>query len=123
MSVDLDAAVEGHCPIKAGSSVSNIPGGYTGDWLICSCDPKDLWNQMAERIPIAAYPAHLLIAAAPLIEAQVRESVFADLAVVAHRLRVSKRPGETQTGYALRQVRAEVMSDAARIVLPPKETK
>jgi len=79
MELDLSAVVEAHHPVKGGSSCSNIPGGYSGDWVICSCDPRGLWNQMATRIPILEYPAHLLDAAAPLIEARVREQVAVEI--------------------------------------------
>ena len=49
------------------------------------------------------------------IESQMREQVSADLAAEAHSLRAAKRADETQTMFAIRLVRAEVMSDAARI--------
>jgi hypothetical protein len=106
MNLDLTTAIETHHPVKGGSSMSNLPGGYTGDWVICSCDPADAWDRMAQRIPIADYPAHLLAAAAPLIAAQVGEQIAA--AIEAER----KRP-DTFSGWSA--ARRLGLTEAARI--------
>jgi hypothetical protein len=58
-----------------------------------------------------------MLAAAALVEAAVRESVFADLAAQARKLREAKGAEETQTAFALRLLRAEVLSDAAQSAL------
>lgn len=76
--------------------MSNIPGNYSGDWLICSCDPADTWigNEYheARRIPIAEYPAHLF-GAAPTVE-QVRREVLAPIFALHHPVTVKRATWE-----------------------------
>lgn len=85
-----------HVPVRGGSSLSNIPGNYSGDWLICSCDPADTWigNEYheARRIPIAEYPAHLF-GAAPTVE-QVRREVLAPIFALHHPVTVKRATWE-----------------------------
>jgi len=84
-----------HIPIKAGSSTSNMPGGYTGDWIICSCDPgRGDWHDGATLIPIAEYPAHRLsgVPAAPPVESAAAVDPRLDFGAVLATLLAQDAP-------------------------------
>lgn len=72
--LDLTEAIGAHVPASVGSLMSEA---YTGQYIVCTCSANRYGDGV--RIPIALYPAHLLAAAAPLIEQQVRAKVAAEI--------------------------------------------
>lgn len=71
-------------------------------------DAEEDWGDWEARAVLA------LLASQPTIQS-VRDQVSEEILAVAHDYRLPKRPDEEQTGFVMRLVRADVLSDAARI--------
>ena len=102
------AIFRGH---KLGSQID--PESETGQAIItCRCGEKfRLWAVAWRHVSHAVLA---LFASQPTV-AEVREQVSEDILATARRYRLPKRDDESQTEFTLRLVRADVLSDAARI--------